>query len=128
VTLAREGRMDEIAQAVAQAGLSERCRAENPALHGLLCGLIASSDPEAYAESSAATARGEMREPERLSCPTLALCGELDPVTPPDFARAIAAVIPGAQAAVIPAAAHWCQLEAPGAVNESLLAFLDGDA
>jgi len=125
VRLARAGRMDEIAQAVAQTGLSERCRDQNPALHGLFCELIASNDPQAYAEWSAATAAGEMVETERIACPTLALCGEFDPVTPPAFAEAIAAAIPSARAAVIEGAAHWCQLEAPAAVGAHLLDFLD---
>src|SRR5918992_2239498 len=66
VRLARAGRMDEIAQAVAETGLSERCRQQNPALHGLFCELIASNDPQAYAEWSAATAAGEMIEPQRV--------------------------------------------------------------
>ena len=125
VRLARAGRMDEIAQAVAQTGLSERCRQRDPALHGLFCELIASNDPQAYAEWSAATAAGEMVETERIACPTLALAGELDPVTPPAFAEAIAAAVPGARAAVIEDAAHWCQLEAPAAVSAYLLDFLD---
>jgi pimeloyl-ACP methyl ester carboxylesterase len=125
IRLARSGRMDEIAQAVAQTGLSERCREQNPVLHGLFCELIACNDPQAYADWSAATAVGEMVEAERIACPTLALCGELDPVTPPAFTEALADAIPGARAAVIEGAAHWCQLEAPAAVSASLLDFFD---
>ncbi len=126
VRLARAGRMDEIAAAVAQTGLSERCRAENPALDGLFRELIASNEPQAYADWAAATASAEMVELERVPCPALAMCGELDPVTAPDFAQAIAAEIPDARTAVIEAAAHWCQLEAPDAVNDALLGFLAG--
>jgi pimeloyl-ACP methyl ester carboxylesterase len=125
VRLARAGRMDEIARAVAETGLSERCRRESPALHGLFCELIASNDPQAYAEWSAATAVGEMVEPERIDCPTLALCGELDPVTPPGFSEALTAPIPTARTAVVEGAAHWCQLEASAAVSALLLEFLD---
>jgi 3-oxoadipate enol-lactonase len=125
VRLARAGRMDEIARAVAETGLSERCRRKNPALHGLFCELIASNDPPAYAEWSAATAVGEMVEPERVACSTLALCGELDPVTPPAFSEAIATAIPGARAGAIDGAAHWCHVEASAAVSTMLLEFLD---
>jgi pimeloyl-ACP methyl ester carboxylesterase len=124
VRLARAGRMDEIAATVAHTGLSESCRAENPGLHGLMLELIASNDSAAYAEWAAATAPAEMIEPERVSCPTLVACGELDPVAPPAFAEAIAAAIPNARTAVIEGAAHWCQLEAPAAVNQALLTFL----
>jgi 3-oxoadipate enol-lactonase len=125
VRLARAGRMDEIARAVAQTGLSEACRQRSPVLHGLFCELIASNDPRAYAEWSAATAVGEMVEPERVECPALALCGELDPVTPPDFSEALAATMPGGRTAVVEGAAHWCQLEAAAAVSALLLEFLD---
>lgn len=124
VRLARAGRMDEIAAAVAQTGLSEACRNGNPALWGLFLELIASNDPRAYAESSAAAATGEMVEPRSVACPALACCGELDPVTPPAFAEAIAEAVPDGRTAVIEGAAHWCQLEAPAAVSDVLLGFL----
>jgi 3-oxoadipate enol-lactonase len=122
--LARAGRMDEIAEAVASTGLSERCRAEHPALHGLMLELIASNDPDGYAESALATAAGAMRALERLACPVLAFAGAEDPVTPVDFAQAIAAVAPHGEAAAVADCAHWCMLERPGAVNEVLLGFL----
>jgi 3-oxoadipate enol-lactonase len=123
--LARAGRLDEIAEQVAITGLSERCRAERPELEGLFGALIAGNDPDGYAESALATRDGTMLDPERVDCPTLAFCGELDPVTPPAASEAIAAAIPGAQHAVIEGAAHWCQLEAPAAVNQALVGFLD---
>ncbi len=125
VRLARAGRMNEIAAAVAQTGLSDHCRAANPALLGLFCELIAANEPGAYAEWSAATAKAEMIEPERLGCPALAVCGELDPVTPPAFAEAVAAATPDSHTAVVEGAAHWCQLEAPAAVSGLVLGFLD---
>jgi pimeloyl-ACP methyl ester carboxylesterase len=46
-------------------------------------------------------------------------------VTPPAFSEAIAAEIPGARTAVVPDAAHWCQLEAADPVSGLLLEFLD---
>jgi 3-oxoadipate enol-lactonase len=125
VELARSGRMDEIAAAVATTGLSERARAENPVLHGLMLELIASNDPDAYAACTQATAAGSMRDPGRISCPTLAFAGSEDPVTPPDFAAAIAAAVPRGESTVIDGAAHWCMLERPEAVNDALFGFLD---
>jgi pimeloyl-ACP methyl ester carboxylesterase len=125
VKLAREGRMDEIAHTVAQTGLSESCRDTNPALLGLFLELIASNDPGAYADWSAATAAAHMIEPGRVACPALAACGELDPVTPPAFAEAIAAEIPAGRTATIEGAAHWCHIEAPADVSALLLEFVD---
>jgi pimeloyl-ACP methyl ester carboxylesterase len=124
VRLARQGRMDEIAHTVAGTGLSESARRDDPVLHGLFLELIAGNDPDAYARASEATAKGRMLEPERTACPTLALCGEHDPVTPAAFAQAIADAVPDGRAGTIPGAAHWCQLEAPEAVNRALLDFL----
>jgi pimeloyl-ACP methyl ester carboxylesterase len=125
VELARAGRMDEIAEAVAATGLSERCRGEQPAVHGLMLGLIASNDPDGYAESAAATGRASMRDPEHVGCPVLAFAGAEDPVTPPDFSRAIAEAVPRGEWAEVEDAAHWCMLERPEAVNDALFGFLD---
>jgi 3-oxoadipate enol-lactonase len=125
VELALAGRMDEIAATVAHTGLSESCRESNPALAGLLRQLIASNEPRAYAACSAATAEAEMVDPHLVTCPALAVCGELDPVAPPSFAEAIASAIPDGRTAVIEGAAHWCQLEAPAALNDVLTGFWD---
>ena len=72
VRLARAGRMDEIAERSRRPGSSERCRAERTrACSGCSARLIASNDPVAYAECSAATAgarrcrSGARRLPDR---------------------------------------------------------------
>jgi 3-oxoadipate enol-lactonase len=126
--LARAGRMDEIAEAVAATGLSEGCRAEHPELHGLMLELIASNDPAAYADWALATGGGSMRDLDALECPVLAFCGAADPVTPPSFAEAIAGAVPDGRAATVAEAAHWCMLERPEAVSELLLDFLAAPA
>jgi 3-oxoadipate enol-lactonase len=124
--LARSRRMDEVAEAVATTGLSERCRDERPALHGLMIEMIAANDPDAYAESALAVGRGAMRDPASVPCPALAFAGSEDPVTPPTDAEAIAGAIPEARAARVDGAAHWCALEDPAATNRVLFGFLDG--
>lgn len=123
--LAREGRLDEIAAAVATTGLTERARAEDPVVHGLMLAMIAANDPEGYAACAEATREGSMLEPEAIRCPTLALAGSEDAVTPPEFAAAIAAAVPGGERAIVDGAAHWCMLERPREVNETLFGFLD---
>ncbi len=125
VKLARAGRMDEIATTVVGTGLSEGRRGSDPVLVGLFRDLIASNEPQAYAECSAATAVGHMVDTDRVACPALACCGEHDPVTPPAFAEAIAAAVPDGRTAVVAGAAHWCHLEAPERLNEIVLGFAD---
>jgi pimeloyl-ACP methyl ester carboxylesterase len=124
--LAREGRMDEIAEAVAATGLSQRCRREDPRLVGLLREAIAANDGARYAAACEAVAAGRMRGPEALGCPVLALCGAEDPVTPPAAAEVIATAAPQGRAATVPGAAHWCMIEAPEATNALLFGFLEG--
>jgi len=60
----------------------------------------------------------------RFGGPTLVVVGEQDAVTPPAKARALAALIPSAQTAIIPGAGHLANQEAPEAFNQILDEFL----
>jgi pimeloyl-ACP methyl ester carboxylesterase len=126
--LAREGRMDEIAEGVAATGLSEQARSEDPRLLGLMREMIAGGDPVGYAESALATGRGQMAGLESLRCPVLAFCGSEDPVTPPQAAREIADAAPLGETAQIERAAHWCMLEKPAELSTVLFGFLERSA
>jgi 3-oxoadipate enol-lactonase len=125
--LAREGRIDDVAEAVAAGGLTEGFRAEHPELWGLMVASVAANDPEAYAEAALAAAGGSMPDLGELGCPVLAFAGSEDVVTPPEAAAEIAATVPRGESAVIAGAAHWCMLEAPGEVSRALIRFLDGN-
>jgi 3-oxoadipate enol-lactonase len=122
--LARSGRMDENAEAVAGRGLSERCKSEDPRLLGLLREAVASNEPEGYARWAEATAHGRMEGLERLRCPVLAFCGSEDHVTPPQASQAIAESVADGRTGSVAGAAHWCMLEDPEGTNETLFAFL----
>jgi len=56
--------------------------------------------------------------------PTLVLVGSDDEIAPPDTARAMAQLIPGAQCHVVPAAGHIAPLEQPLATGRLLADFL----
>ena len=58
--------------------------------------------------------------------PTLIVVGQDDEVAPPAAAQAMAALIPGAQCHVIPAAGHLAPLEQPLATGRLLADFLSG--
>jgi 3-oxoadipate enol-lactonase len=122
--LARAGRMREVAEAVAATGLTERARAENSKLVGRFVSMFAANDPDGYAESALATARGRMLEPERVLCHALAFAGAEDAVTPVSGAKEIAAAMPRGEFATVPEGAHWCHMEVPAAVSDQLLGFL----
>jgi pimeloyl-ACP methyl ester carboxylesterase len=59
-----------------------------------------------------------------LRCPTLVLCGEADQLTPPDCAREIAALVPGAHLVMVEGAGHMLTLEQPGRVGCELVQWL----
>ncbi len=122
--LARAGRMDENAEAVAERGLTDRCRAERPEVHGLLVALVASNRPDAYAEWALATGAGSMRDLADVACPVLAFAGDQDQVTPLALSKEIADTVPSGEAASVAGAAHWSMLEQPGELNQLVLGFL----
>lgn len=59
-----------------------------------------------------------------IQAPTLVMVGSEDTLTTPVQLQGMAAKIPGARFSEIPAAGHLVNLEAPEAVNEVLLGFL----
>jgi 3-oxoadipate enol-lactonase len=59
-----------------------------------------------------------------ISVPTLVLTGELDAVTPPDGARAMADAIPGARFAALAHAAHLANMENAADFNAAIAEFL----
>ncbi len=60
-----------------------------------------------------------------IECPTLVLVGEHDPSTPPLVAKGLASSISDARLIEIPNCSHIVMVEAPNAVNEALLSFLE---
>jgi 3-oxoadipate enol-lactonase len=65
---------------------------------------------------------------KELKVPTLVICGNDDPATPPAMAREIQENIPGARLALIPQAAHLSNIEQPEAFNRALADFLSSPA
>jgi pimeloyl-ACP methyl ester carboxylesterase len=61
-----------------------------------------------------------------IAVPTLVVTASEDRIAPPAHARAMAARIPGARLAELPGAGHISNIEAPGAFNAALGAFLAG--
>jgi 3-oxoadipate enol-lactonase len=65
---------------------------------------------------------------KELKVPTLVVCGNDDPATPPAMAREIQENLPGARLALIPQAAHLANIEQPEAFNRALADFLSSPA
>ncbi len=60
-----------------------------------------------------------------LKAPTLVVCGDGDPGTPPAENRRIAALVPGARYEEIPNARHFPNVEHPNTFNRIMTGWLD---
>lgn len=60
----------------------------------------------------------------QIRCPTLLVSGQSDGLTPPDCAREIAALVPGAALHLLPRCGHMLTMEQPDAVNALLRGWL----
>ena len=88
--------------------------------------MILDTPPHGYAACCAAIRDMDLRELiTGIRVPTLVIVGEDDPATPPDKAREIQSLIPGAQLEVIPDAAHLLNIEQDVAFDAALTSLLD---
>ena len=60
-----------------------------------------------------------------IRVPTLVLVGDSDALTPPEQAREMTGLIPGATLVTVPACGHLSTLERPQAVADALAALLE---
>ena len=83
--------------------------------------------PDAFARQQTAIMNRPDSRPglAAISCPTLVVAGAEDNVTPPEYAKEIAGLIPGARLVVIPGCGHLSTLEEPAAVTQALADWLD---
>jgi len=105
---------------------AESTRCERPQVVDGVRAVMMAGNPRGIA----AAARGMAERPDmtaalaEIRCPTLVLAGQEDALTPPADMRAMAAAIPAAKFAEIPAAGHMSPLENPAAVNAAIAEFL----
>ncbi|MFN4261318.1 MAG: alpha/beta fold hydrolase [Gemmataceae bacterium] len=125
-TVEREG-MIGVADAVLGGALSAGTREHNLALTGMAREMLLSNDPHCYAGHCRALMNGSAKaDQERISCPTLLVVGDQDPVTPLGLQKQIAAAIKNSRIRIVPHTAHLTMLEMPDLFNAILLEFLAG--
>jgi 3-oxoadipate enol-lactonase len=89
--------------------------------------MVAATPAEGYAGCCGVLEHADVRPVlGAVTAPTLVVSGALDPASPPDRGREIAAAISGARFEVVPDAAHLACLERPAAVSDLMLRFLEG--
>lgn len=78
-----------------------------------------------YGDFAACDAFDVMVRLGEIHCPTLAICGTADRLTPPKYSTYLRDNIPGAQLALIEDAGHMVMLEEPEAVNRAIADFVE---
>ena len=70
----------------------------------------------------------DMIKISRISSPTMIVPGELDPALPVAMSEIIKNKIPDSRMAVVPNAAHLCNVEQPEAFNAIILKWLNAQS
>ncbi len=92
--------------------------------------MMSAQPAESVAQALEAMAARPDSTPElaAVSASTMVIAGELDEIATLDEARAMAEAIPGADLEEVAGAGHLAPMEAPGEVNEALVAWLSSSS
>ncbi|MBO0333262.1 alpha/beta fold hydrolase [Sneathiella sp. CAU 1612] len=122
-TATREG-MAGIAEAVHKASVS----AGKPVAAAFVRESLLRQDANGYAAHCLALSSVEAADLAKITCSTLLIAGETDPVAPVAMAEQMKQKLPRAQLEIIPEVAHWMMMEAPARSAELLRAHLDANS
>ena len=96
----------------------------HPELVEPIAGRLANSPVDGYLAACAAIRDHDFVDRlNEIRCPTLVVCGEHDPSTPLPWSEALAAGIPDARLAVLPAVHHLPCVECPDAFSGAVAGF-----
>jgi len=99
----------------------------NPGAAATLRVLTEEIDAQGYANCCLAIGRMDLRSRiGAITAPTLVISGAQDPATPIAMGEEIAAMVPGAEFAVVPDAAHLIAVERPDALTALIAGFVGG--
>ena len=123
-TLAREGDMQPIADALVQSSLSAETRARRPTAVAFVRESLMRQDPEGYARTCEALAEMHPADTSRIECPALLVTGDDDVVAPPQAVRMMGEKIAGSRVEVLRGCGHWTPVEKAEACTDLLQRFL----
>lgn len=125
--MADEGRYLNITYDILLSRLVAAGRSLEPELRDTIIQMATDTGVAVFRRQMAAiiNRRNYLAELPNISCPTLVLTGEVDEITPPEYARETAGRIPHARLELIPGCGHLCTLEAPDTVNLAMRSWLN---
>jgi len=121
----RKGGMESVADATIDRWFTGKGRKEMPERVKNVKDIIMSTPSEGFCACCEAIRDMDLREVlSGIAVPTLVIVGSLDPGTPVSAAEFISSRIESSRLKVIPDAAHFVNVEHPGAFNDELIGFL----
>jgi 3-oxoadipate enol-lactonase len=98
---------------------------EDPTIRSDVMETMAGIDPAAYRIGAEVVWLADQSDrAAAIQAPTLIICGDLDPVTPPSLSEELAKLIPNARLDIIPGASHLANLDKPAEFNRAIDDFL----
>ena len=129
IRIAESNGMDALVQATLERWFTESFRKSQPEKVNRVAQLIRNTPVAGYTGCCAAIPKINVTSRlKEIKTPTLVICGNDDPATPPAMAREIQENLPGAKLSLIPQAAHLANIEQPEAFNRALAEFLSSPA
>ena len=129
IRVAESKGMEPLVQATLERWFTESFRNNSKDKVERVAALIRSTPVAGYAGCCAAIPKINVTSRlKEVRTPTLVICGNDDPATPPSMAREIQENIPGAKLSLIPQAAHLANIEQPETFNRALADFLSSPA
>ena len=118
---ASHGGMRQLAEARVGALLAS----EDAAIRSDVIETMAGIDPAAYRTGAEAVWLADQSDrAAAIQVPTLMICGDLDPVTPPSLSEELAKLIPNSRLQIIRGASHLANLDRPPEFNRAIDDFL----
>ncbi|GAA4702175.1 3-oxoadipate enol-lactonase [Phytohabitans rumicis] len=119
--------LESIADVLVSRWVTAPYAARHPDRLATLRAMIAGTPAEGYASCCGVLERLDLTaDLPAIRAATLVVHGEDDPAIPPAHSAAIAAAIPGARLALVPAAAHLANVEQVETVTNLIMEHLDG--
>lgn len=124
----RAGGMDTVASGAVGAWLTPALAEHDPELVDWCVAMVASADPEGYAQCCDAIVAMDLRpDLPRIAAPTLLMCGRQDPSAGPEQHWVIADAVTDSRLTLIENAAHLASVQAAGQVTRLLLEHFEAD-
>jgi 3-oxoadipate enol-lactonase len=110
---------------LAEARVCALLASEDATIRSDVIDTMAAIDPAAYRIGAEAVWLADQTDrAAAIHGPTLMICGDLDPVTPPSLSEELAKLIPNSRLEVIPGASHLANLDKPAEFNRTIDDFL----